>query len=437
MVRQLNPAAGLTSRDAPDPVPFGRNNRAGDACAPRVVLHIGEPKTGTSYLQGSLWDNRAPLSARGVVLPGYSRQDHNRASRDVREARRAPSDPADPWVGEWDVLIGQALQARGTAVISDEILVACNPPQADRALRSLASAEVHIVVTVRDFASVLPAEWQESVKCRGTVPWEAWLDAVIETGSAADRRRRSWFWTVHDTLANLAMWSRDIPPDHVHVITVPPQGPPDLLWARFATVLGIDPGCIDLAEARVNPSLGMPEAEFLRRFNAALPEEVPYWFYTRDIKRILALDLLRSRPRQLRLGLPPDREAWAREQSKILVAGLRDAKYDIVGDLDELLPEPATGPYAGPADQSPEQLADAAVDVAAALMHRLYLEKSQTVRQWQSPGGLRHAVSQLKWLVLNGPWTRRVLRNASHLAAVRRLRVTIWRVLIRPGRYRR
>ena len=203
----------------------------------------------------------------------------------MREAPRAPSDPADPWAGEWDVLTGQALQARGTAVISDEILAACNPRQADCALRSLASAEVHIVLTVRDFASLLPAEWQESVKCRGTVPWEVWLDSVIDAAPAADRRRRSWFWTVHDTLATLDMWSRNIPPDHVHVITVPPHGPADLLWVRFASVLGIDPGGIDLTEARVNPSLGVPEAEFLRRFNEALPKDVPSWFYTRDIKR--------------------------------------------------------------------------------------------------------------------------------------------------------
>jgi hypothetical protein len=400
-------------------------------------MHIGEPKTGTSYLQSLLWSDRAQLAAHGVVLPGYNRQDHNRASRDIREAPRGPSDPADPWAGDWDVLIGQALRARGTAVISDEILAACNPGQADRALRSLESAEVHIILTVRDFASLLPAEWQESVKCRGTVPWEEWLDSVIDAEPAADRRRRSWFWTVHDTLATLGMWSRNTPPHHVHVITVPPHGPPDVLWERFATVLGIDPGCIDRTEASINPSLGLPEAEFLRRFNETLPKDVPYWFYTRDIKRILAHDLLHARPRQLRLGLPPDAEAWAREQSKMLAAGLRDAKYDIIGDLDELIPEPATGPYVGPADLPAEQVTDAAVSAAAELMHRLYIEETHPVRRWQRPGGAREAVCQLKWLVLNGPWTRRVLRDASHLAAVRRLRVAIWRALIRPAHHHR
>jgi hypothetical protein len=427
----------LTSRDAPDPVPFGGNNRPGYACAPRVCLHIGEPKTGTSYLQSLLWSNRARLAAQGVVLPGYDHHDHNRASRDVREAPRAPSDPADPWVGDWDVLIGQALRAGGTALISDEILAACNPRQTDRALRSLESAEVHIILTVRDLASVLPAEWQESVKCRGTVPWENWLDGVIEAEPAADRRRRSWFWTVHDTLATLGMWSRDVPADHVHVITIPPQGPADLLWVRFSTVLGVDPGCIDLTEANVNPSLGLPEAEFLRRFNERLPENVPHWFYTRDIKRILALDLLPTRPRQLRLGLPPHGEAWATEQSKILVAGLRDAKYNIIGDLDELIPGPAAGPYVGPDDLPAEQLTDVAVSAAAELLHRLYIERAHPVRGWQRPEGPREAVGRLTWRVLNGPRTRRVLRDASHLAAVRRLRVVIWRVLIRPARNRR
>ena len=426
----------MTSRDTPAPGPFGRKNRAQGACGPRVYLHIGEPKTGTSFLQRSMWSNRAWLAAQGVVLPGYSHQDHNRASRDVRQARRAPSDPADPWAGEWDVLTGQALRARGAAVISDEILAACNPPQADRAVRSLLPAEVHLILTVRDFASLLPAEWQESVKCRGTVPWEEWLDRVIEAGPADDRRRRSWFWTVHDTLATLGMWSRNIPPDHVHVITLPPRGPADLLWVRFASVLGIDPRGADLTEARANPSLGLPEAEFLRRLNAALPEDVPYWFYTRDVKRILALDVLRSRPRQVRLRLPPDREAWAREQSEILVAGLRESKYHIVGDLGELLPVPAAGPYVGPAGLPPGQLADAAVDAAAALMHHLYLEKTQPARrQWPSPGGPRQMLSLLEWMTLNGPWTRRALRKASHLAAVRRLRVAIWRVLIHPARH--
>jgi hypothetical protein len=405
------------------------------AAGSRIYLHIGEPKTGTTFVQQAMWTNRARLAAQGVVLPGYSHQDHSRASRDLREAVRLAGDPADSWAGDWDVLTRQALRANGAAVISDEILAACNPPQADRAIRSLLPAEVQVVLTVRDIASLLPAEWQETVKCGGTAPWEQWLAGVIGTASAADRRRRSWFWTVHDTLDILQMWSRHIPPDHVHVITVPRQGPADALWARFASVLGIDARSIDVPSARVNCSLGLAEAEFLRRMNVALPDGVPEWFYTRNIKKVLAHNVLSARPPRSRLALPPAGQAWAAEQSEILAAALKDAKYHIVGDLRDLLPVPASGRDVAPAHLPADQLLDAAVHAAAALADHHYRKSQPARRQPQQPRSPRQKASKLGWTVLNGPRTRRVLRNASHLALVRRLRVLIWCLLMHPARH--
>lgn len=441
----------MTSCDTPGRDPAGPGNRALTGARPRIYLHIGEPKTGTSFLQRSLWNNRARLAGRGVLLPGYSHRDHNRASRDVREAVREASDPTDPWVGDWDVLTGQALSAPSAAVISDEILAACNPPQADRAVRSVLSADVHVILTVRDFASVLPAEWQERIKCRDTVGWEEWLQSVVDAAPAADRRARSWFWAVHDTLAILDMWSQHIPPDHVHVITLPPRGGTEQLWIRFASVLGIDPGGFDLRESRANQSLGPAEAEFLRRVNQALPADVPFWFYTRDIKRVLALEVLRSRPRPAVLTLPPSRAAWAQEQSEILIAGLRDAKYHIVGDLGDLVPQPPTASYAAPADQPAGQLLDAAVHATAALLQHMYLETSGAPAVRPPVGGppaaaprtgglglgaLRQLLSRWEWTLLNGPTAKRILRGASHRPAARRLRILIWRVLMHPARSR-
>ena len=390
-----------------------------------------------------MWDNRSWLASRGIVLPGYSHRDHSRASRDLREARRAASDPADPWTGEWDVLARQALRGRRSAVISDELLAVCTARQADRAVRSLFPAEVHVVLTVRDFATLLPAEWQEKVKCRGTAGWEEWLERVIDTGSADDRRRQAWFWNAHDTLAILDAWSQHIPPDHVHVITMPRSGPPSLLWARFASVLGIDPGGADLSRARANSSLGVLEAEFLRRMNEELPEELPDWFYTRNIKRILAHDVLSGRPRQARLALPAPREAWAREQAEHLVSGLRDSKYHVVGELGELLPRGVSGRHAagGPAGSArrlatgptAEQLLEVAVHAAAALAGHHFQERYPAAAPRRRLGPPRQLARRLQWKLLNGRRTRRLLRQASHRPAVRRLRVVIWCVLNRPN----
>ena len=59
-----------------------------------VYLHIGEPKTGTTFVQQVMWRNRAALAAQGVVLPGHHPQDHFRASQDLRGIEKLPSDPA-------------------------------------------------------------------------------------------------------------------------------------------------------------------------------------------------------------------------------------------------------------------------------------------------------------------------------------------------------
>ena len=438
LVFTIGSGVRLTSRDTAGRVPAGRKSQGRRGTRrPRVYVHIGEPKTGTTFLQRAMWSNRARLAAQGVLLPGYRRQDHNRASRDLREAPRPASDPADPWTGEWDVLVGQALQAREAAVISDEVLAACNPPQADRAVRSLLEAEVHVILTVRDFATLLPAEWQETVKCRATTGWEEWLSGVIDAGSAAGNRRLWPFWMLHDTLAILDMWSRNLPPDQVHVITMPRHGQDGTLWARFASVLGVDPGGVDLTGVRANSSLGLGEAEFLRRMNGALPEQMPDWFYTRTIKRVLAHDVLDARSRRERLGVPPHREAWVRQQSEILVAGLQDAKFHVVGDLGELMPQPAARPYLGPDDQPAEQVLDAAVAAAAALADHEYQVRYLPRPPRDRPRGPRQAASRVTWAMLNGPRVRRVLCRASRVRAVRRLRVVIWRVLVRPARYGR
>src|SRR5262249_53236345 len=143
-------------------------------------------------------------------------------------------------------------------------------------------------------------------------------------------------------------------------------------WHRFASVIGIDSSGVVLPVQRANSSLGLAEAEFLRRLNAALPEEIPNWFYTWNVKRILAQEVLNARPRHERLAIPPGHAAWVREQAEIVVAGLRDSKYHIVGDLDELLPRPAAGGCVAPEALPAEQLLDVAVQAAAALVERQY-----------------------------------------------------------------
>src|SRR5262249_27545191 len=66
------PAHGRRIREVP-------RLAAQPAAEAKVYLHIGEPKTGTTFIQQVMWSNRAELAAQGVVLPGHHPQDHFRA----------------------------------------------------------------------------------------------------------------------------------------------------------------------------------------------------------------------------------------------------------------------------------------------------------------------------------------------------------------------
>jgi hypothetical protein len=404
---------------------------------PRVFVHIGEPKTGTTFLQQVMWSNRAEIAAQGVALPGHHLQDHYRASQDLRGMEKLPSDPATPWTGEWEILATEARQAARVGVISHELFSAADAEQAGRAVRSLQPAEVHVVITVRDMGSLLPAEWQETIKHRNTRSWEDWLADVIDVESRAEDRDQYWFWRVHDTLAVLRNWAAHVPPERVHVITMPQRGADDaVLWQRFAALLGIDPDSVDLARARSNSSLGMAEIEFLRRLNETLPphEDVPNWFYMRAVKETVAHRTLAARPRHGRLTLPAERDAWAAEQAELLIDGLKAAGYDVIGDPEELRPAPLSGSRLSPADAPSEEVLDAAVQACSALIVAQFRRahpaaQSQAGAPAAQSGGL---VSRIETKVAASPWLKDTLRELSRrFPAMRRLRVMAWREMER------
>jgi hypothetical protein len=415
---------------------------------PRVFLHIGEPKTGTTFLQQVMWRNRAELAAQGVVLPGHHPQDHYRASQDLRGIPKLASDPAGSWSGEWEILARQAQQAPRVAVISHELFSAADGPEAERAVRSLQPAEVHVVLTVRDMATLLPAEWQETVKHRNAKGFQDWLEDVIDRESYSADRRQWWFWRVHDTRAILDIWAACVPAARIHVITTPPRGSAnDLLWQRFAALLDVDPASVDITRARANTSLGLPEIEFLRRLNEVLPDEVPDWFYMWNVKEAVAHRALAARPREGRLVIPADRDDWARKQAETLITALGDSSYDLVGALDELRPAGPAGPAgpapaAGPTERggsSPragtepaERVLDAAVHAASALVVNQYRKEFPAARPQPAQDRQRGLVARVESTVASSPWLKRTVRElSSRFPPVRRLRIVAWRRLER------
>lgn len=389
---------------------------------PKIFIHIGEPKTGTTFLQQLMFANQRALVAQGVALPGARPRYHFRATQDLRGIVAAPGDPLGPFEGAWDRLVAEALRGQRVGLVSHEMLASATAEQADRAVGSFGDAEVHIVLTLRDFGSLLPAEWQESVKNRNIRGYEDWLSDVIDRESVDADRRKWGFWNVHDTLEILRIWSRNVPPERVHVITVPPRGSSQgLLWERFAGLIGVDPQSVDPTSAKSNASLTVAEVELMRRINAALPREMPDWFYMHYVKGGLAHNAFPADPSgQGRLELPADRDEWARKQAEAVIAELGTSGYDVIGDLDELLPRPPSGPRLRPADADVNDMLRGSIVAIKRILtdfQAVRVENAQPRSQTAGrPGGLKGSLTGLSERHPSVRALRVMWRRAAHVA---------------------
>lgn len=298
--------------------------------ADRVYLHVGPPKTGTTFVQQMLWRNQSRLADAGIHLPLGTRKAHFLAAADLlQKADWADEPDADRWT--WPRFAEAAAEHAGRAVLSEEMLADADDRCAEHALRFLAPAEVHVIITARDLARQIPSAWQQSIKHRGSLTLDQFLQRIAGSGDPLK------FWMRQDLLRVVRVWRSHLPAGSVRLVTVPPPGEPaNVLWTRFAEAAGIDID-VDLVEDVPNQSLGPAEIEALRRFNSSLGERLPYPHpYTEVVRRRVALDLAGGPPGTT--PIPPDWRDWVTERSLRMVDQLADAGATVVGDLQDLVP---------------------------------------------------------------------------------------------------
>ncbi|WP_457205512.1 hypothetical protein [Nocardioides sp. P5_C9_2] len=354
----------------------------------RAFVHIGLPKTGTSYLQAIAWPGRERLREAGLLLPGARKSDHLLSSMIVRDdpgiARRGPEAP-----GAWDRVRADVAAWSGDALISHEFFCAASADQAERMVSELAPAEVHVVITTREPLALLTSSWQESLKNKATTPL-----ADYGRSESADPRA-VWDWRALDLGLVLERWAPAVSPGRLHVITPPPPGSPrEVLWERFAGVLGIDPATCDPAQGFANSSMGVVEAETLRRLNERLTG-----FNTARARGVWLRSFLADERLVPRRGEPfwpaDDQVADARRRGERAVERLRAAPYDVVGDLDLLRVPQDLAPRRHPDSVTDAEVADVALDLVATLMGDLQRRAARAGRPAE-PGGAPSRLSRLR-----------------------------------------
>lgn len=305
---------------------------------PVVFLHVGAMKTGTTFLQQLMSANKRELAEAGYLFPGKRWFEQAQAARDILGLVKDPR-LEKSITGKWPLLVSEMLEYDGQAsIFSMELLSLAHDQGARRVTDSLAGATVHVVLTVRDAIATIPAQWQTLVRTGGAKSWPTFAAAVVAS-DRSDNKAPAVRKLLHaqGIPRMLDVWGKVVPTEQIHVVTVPPPGnPASLLWERFASVVGVDPGICRIPSRRRNASLGHPSADLMRRVNRYLGP-VPLSDYGPTMKTHLAQVVLSNQ------AVSEDRITNSRAVDKFAVdlnrrtrSAIKASGVHLVGDLSDL-----------------------------------------------------------------------------------------------------
>lgn len=327
----------------------------------KAFLHVGPPKTGTTYLQSLLHQNRQLLRGRGLLVVRRSKQQYEAASE---VTQRKPARASKVPEGIWSQLVNDVLHFDGDAVLSHERYSLASAAQNARIRDDLSGRELHVVFTLRDLTGVVSADWQESVKNGSAGTWQEFCTSVIADNAKVLRKRTR-------ALRSLRAWAKVLPPEQMHIVTVPPSGSPrELLWERFCTVLGVDHDGTSTEQPRGNQSMGQVEVELIRRINELPESDLSVHDRRPELKHFLAEETLNRRADKTRVSIDKETFQAARRESRALARQIERLGLDVVGDLGDLTCTTYKNSGPGANDVADAELLDAAIDAIAALAKR-------------------------------------------------------------------
>jgi hypothetical protein len=310
-------------RHAVAPVPAGT-----------ALLHIGPHKTGTTALQHACHQARAPLAAEGVLYASRTRHDGDATRFAIGgRPRRGEAVGRELWAQVAAALNDHRFARR---IFSSESFANAGDAGAARVVGDLAAAErIHVVVSARPLAQLLPSQYQQLVQ-RGAItePFDSWTEGVL--GRRADAQVHL-FWRRHRLDEHIRRWGELVGYGNLTVLVID-GADRRFLPESFERLLDVTPGTLADRDVPANRSLTASEVELLRQWHvlgaaAGMPRTQRHQITRPVCNRLKRRDRDAGEPR---LALP----AWAIEEanqrsaaiaSRIAAAGVR-----VVGDLAAL-----------------------------------------------------------------------------------------------------
>ncbi|MFD5630398.1 hypothetical protein [Streptomyces sp. NPDC127072] len=258
--------AGAAPRTAaPAPLPVGTR-----------LLHIGPHKTGTTSIQSALFAAKDAMAAHGADFPAHSR--HPMEAALAVCARPGMIGDTRPTEGHWHRLV-ERVRATGkrTSVVSSEFFADAQDDETiARIVDDLGGDRVHVLVTLRPLAKIMPSQWQQYVQNGLRMGYEDWLTHMLR--KAPYEKPNPSFWRRHRHDRLVERWVRVVGAENLTVVVVD-DGDRGGLMRTFEALLGLPAGLLVPAPDTANRSLTLAETEMLRKLNKefrgnGLPDEL-------------------------------------------------------------------------------------------------------------------------------------------------------------------
>jgi hypothetical protein len=349
------------------------------------LLHIGPHKTGTTAVQGALFAAKEEMARHGVDFPAHSR--HPIEAVLAACARPAMMGDTVPTEKHWQRLLDQvAATGRRTSVISSEFFAdAGDGATIARIVEQLGGDRVHVLVTLRPLARIMPSQWQQYVQNGLRLGYEPWLEHMLRR-APYDRPTPS-FWRRHRHDRLVERWVGATGPDRVTVVVVDDRDR-DALMRTFEALLGLPGGLLRPVPETANRSLTLAETEMLRNLNKefrgnALPEEL----YSRLVRHGAIAHMKNAcspTPQDVKIRTPQ----WALEAAAGIgaetAARIGSLGVRILGDPESLSRVPASGGQPGEPRLAPEVAAQALFGMLTTVAATNGTDKGRTVHRTSS-----------------------------------------------------
>lgn len=231
----------------------------------QIYIHIGLHKTGSTYIQKVLAENRALLRSFDVDYPDLGAEflfgHHNVAWSLI--PNHALQNTEDFTLDQMLDYIDESTAKR--FIISSEDFDFLQPDQVSKLKRLLFDYDVKIVMYVRNPMNALYSHWQESVKHGDVRPLRDYAEQLLANPQPLDYCRIADIWaTVFGSQAMSFIIYENLAADNTDIA---------LYLLREILAINIESRQINISQGKINPSSSIGIIEVIRQLNELKEEQ--------------------------------------------------------------------------------------------------------------------------------------------------------------------